>query len=335
MPEVDASLELALFRQAIEATTDGVVITDAMREDGPIVYVNAAFERMTGYKAEEVLGRNCRFLQGDDRSQPERSKLKRALADGLPCTVVLRNYRKDGSLFWNELSLSPVRGLSGRATHFIGIQKDVTERVRLEKAFHEHREQLEQARRALSHMATRDPLTDVANRRFLLETLAREWKRASREGVPVSLLMVDIDLFRNYNDLYGHRAGDDCVRRVADALENVLRRPADLLGRYGGDEFLALLPATDRSGALQLAEAMRMRIRDLAVPHSDSPEDDRLTVSVGVATAFPAPELEMEELVVRVERALGRAKESGRDRVHAVSEEDLTAPAEVQRQRNR
>lgn len=320
MPELDAGteLQLALFRQAVEAGSDGVIITDATRSDQPVLYVNPAFERMTGYSSDEVVGKNCRFLQGDDRSQPERAKLRRAMSDGLPCSVVLRNYRKDGTLFWNELSLSPVRDRSGKTTHFIGIQKDVSARMRLEKALQDQKEQLEQATRSLSRTSTHDALTDVAQRRHFLDTLGREWKRASREGAPVSLLLIDVDSLGRINELFGHEAGDDSLKRVARALENVLKRPADLLGRYEGETFAALLPATDRKGAEQVALEMRATVSGLAIDHPGPA--GRLTITLGVATAFPGPETGMEDLISHAEQALRAAKELGPDRVHVLAE---------------
>ncbi len=117
-----------VLERAVEATRTGVLITDPNRPDNPIVYANPAFERITGYSAEEVIGRNCRFLQRDDRDQPALEEVRTAIREGRDCRVAVRNYRKDGALFWQELSISPVRDDRGRITHFVGIQEDVTER---------------------------------------------------------------------------------------------------------------------------------------------------------------------------------------------------------------
>src|ERR687894_392529 len=122
-----------LLERAVTASTNSIVISDPNQPDDPIVYVNPAFERTTGYAAEEVLGRNCRFLQREDRAQPALVELKAAVCEGRHCTVVLRNYRKDGTLFWNELSIYPVRDEDGRMTNFVGVQNDVTERIRAEE----------------------------------------------------------------------------------------------------------------------------------------------------------------------------------------------------------
>src|SRR5919106_5840900 len=136
---MDGPDKLRLLERAVTASTNSIVITDPNQPDDPIVYVNPAFERTTGYAAEEVLGRNCRFLQREDRAQPALVELKAAVCEGRHCTVVLRNYRKDGTLFWNELSTYPVRDGEGRMTNFVGVQNDVTERIRAEEILSEMR----------------------------------------------------------------------------------------------------------------------------------------------------------------------------------------------------
>jgi two-component system, NarL family, sensor histidine kinase UhpB len=131
--------KLRLLERAVNASTNSIVITDPNLPDVPLVYVNPAFEETTGYAAGEALGRNCRFLQGEDRDQPALAELRSAVSEGRQCTVVLKNYRKDGTLFWNELSIYPVRDEEGRLINFLGIQNDVTERVRTEEILAEIR----------------------------------------------------------------------------------------------------------------------------------------------------------------------------------------------------
>jgi PAS domain S-box-containing protein len=146
---VEGPDKLRLLERAVTASTNSIVITDPNLPDGPLVYVNPAFEETTGYAAEEALGRNCRFLQGEDREQQALAELRRAVREGRHCTSVLRNYRKDGTLFWNELSIYPVRDEVGRVTNFVGVQNDITERVRAE-------ETLEEIRRAERRRIARD-----------------------------------------------------------------------------------------------------------------------------------------------------------------------------------
>ena len=136
---MDGFDKLRLLDRAVTASTNSIVITDPNQPDDPIVYVNPAFERTTGYPAEEALGRNCRFLQGEDHDQPALGELRAAVREGRHCTVVLRNYRKDGTLFWNELSIYPVLDEEGGVANFVGVQNDVTERIRAEEVLSEMR----------------------------------------------------------------------------------------------------------------------------------------------------------------------------------------------------
>jgi PAS domain S-box-containing protein len=136
---MDGSDKLRLLERAVTASTNSIVISDPNQPDDPLVYVNPAFERTTGYTAEEVLGRNCRFLQNEDRDQPAVGELRAAVHEGRHCSVVLRNYRKDGTLFWNELSIYPVRDEERRVTNFVGVQNDITERIRAEEILSEIR----------------------------------------------------------------------------------------------------------------------------------------------------------------------------------------------------
>jgi PAS domain S-box-containing protein len=133
-PELPASEEMRrLLGRAVAASSNGIVITDPRVPDNPIVYVNPAFEEISGYTADEVMGRNCRFLQADDREQPALDELREALTEARECRVVLRNYRKDGTPFWNELYVSPVHDEEGRLTNFVGVQNDITQRRRMEE----------------------------------------------------------------------------------------------------------------------------------------------------------------------------------------------------------
>jgi len=175
--------------------------------------------------------------------------------------------------------------------------------------------QLEAANAKLKEQSNLDGLTGIANRRRFDEYIDLEWKRACRRGEPLSLVMIDIDHFKAYNDNYGHLAGDDCLKQVAQALRRVVKRPADLVVRYGGEEFAVVLPETHLEGAAALAEELRSAIEDLGIPHAYSPILDKVTVSLGVDTRYPQPSGQLQELVSRADQALYRAKEAGRNRV--------------------
>jgi diguanylate cyclase (GGDEF)-like protein len=179
------------------------------------------------------------------------------------------------------------------------------------------REQLEENRRLhdeLRALAITDPLTNLHNRRHFDIVCGTEWERARRDHRPLAVLFIDVDYFKSYNDYYGHRAGDDCLAVVGKAVGQSLQRPADLAARYGGDEFVVLLPDTDTDGALDVARRLLAAISALDLPHEAS-SFTRVTSSIGVAQLVPGPNHSFQELLGRADRALYAAKEAGRNRV--------------------
>lgn len=183
---------------------------------------------------------------------------------------------------------------------------------------------LRRANRRLSRLSSRDGLTGIANRRRLDRMLIMEWRRAGRTETPLSLLMADIDCFKDYNDLHGHQRGDACLRQVAEALAGCVHRAGDLVARYGGEEFAILLPATDAEHAVLMAEKLRACVEDLRIPHGGSNVAPRVTLSIGAATARPRAGLRPRTLVERADRALYQAKREGRNRVCGLGESPET-----------
>lgn len=171
------------------------------------------------------------------------------------------------------------------------------------------------ANRKLQRFAYLDGLTQVANRRRFEEFLNQEWRRLMREQSPIALIMVDIDHFKAYNDVYGHQAGDDCLRRVAGLLRSAVQRPADIVARYGGEEFVVVLPNTDMEGAETVAEKIRTLVNRAKLPHEGSLVGKFITLSLGVTVMLPHPLKAPDDLVKNADQALYQAKESGRDRI--------------------
>ena len=189
----------------------------------------------------------------------------------------------------------------------------------LEQRVAERTAALAQANDELLRLANLDGLTRVANRRRFDEYFAQEWKRLARERRPLSLIMCDIDYFKRYNDTYGHLMGDECLKRVADALMNVARRPADLTARYGGEEFSVILPNTDADGAMLVANAIQQGVEALRIEHAASNAADHVTISVGVSTMVPKHDGAIGDLIGMADIALYEAKTQGRNRVTASS----------------
>ena len=306
-------IERGLLLQAMNHTRDGITISDARMEDNPLIFVNPAFERLTGYTAEEAVGKNCRYLQGTDREQPAISVIGDAVRKGEYCLATLRNYRKDGSMFWNELSLSPVFDDHGELTHFIGVQKDVTERALLEEELKQSNRELERANKNLIQLTNRDSMTGVYNRRYFDSQLFIHWNIVRRSRQAISLFMIDVDHFKGFNDLYGHRAGDDCLRKVAKTMNRAFRRASDFLARYGGEEFVVLTTGMTPARAKEYAEALCESVRRLEIPH-DKSTVGRLTISVGFITREPRGKEGPGILVRKADEALYEAKQQGRDR---------------------
>lgn len=174
--------------------------------------------------------------------------------------------------------------------------------------------QLKQQTDTLRALAFRDGLTGVANRRHFDDVYQKEWRRAQRSGEPLSIVMIDVDHFKRYNDRHGHQSGDDCLRSVAAAIAAALNRPADLLARYGGEEFVCILPDTGIDGAAGKAENLRLAVEQLAIAHGDSDTGAIVTISLGVATVMHAAGQE-KQLLDLADQQLYRAKQAGRNRV--------------------
>lgn len=174
---------------------------------------------------------------------------------------------------------------------------------------------LEASNAVLRQLSTQDGLTGLANRRHFDDIVEREWRRCQRSGKQMSLIMIDIDGFKLYNDHYGHQGGDDCLRMVAQALKAGMLRGGDTVARYGGEEFAIILPETDTQGAAAVGERLREGVEDLHLSHEKSPCSDHVTISVGVATCTPSLKTAPERLIQEADRALYQAKRNGRNRV--------------------
>jgi diguanylate cyclase (GGDEF)-like protein len=179
------------------------------------------------------------------------------------------------------------------------------------------KQQLEKANQELKRLAVYDDLTAIPNRRYFNQYIQQEWRRCLRNQQSLSLILCDVDYFKNYNDYYGHQAGDECLRRVAAVISHSLKRSADLVARYGGEEFAIILPNTDAYGAYFLAERIQANLFAQAIPHEHSYSSSYLTLSLGIATAIPASPSSPEALLALADQALYDAKEHGRNQIRS------------------
>jgi diguanylate cyclase (GGDEF)-like protein/PAS domain S-box-containing protein len=246
----------ALLRSALAATTSGVTIADMRLPDQPLVYVNEAFERLAGLPREDVLGRNCRFLQSPDSDPAAVARIRAAIDRGEECRETVLNLRgPDREPWWNEIHLAPVLDADGTVAQYIGVQHDVTARVEAERALLQERDRNRACLTRIEELAYTDPLTGLPNRRRLEEQVETAIWDARSGSDTLALLFVDLDGFKAVNDGLGHAAGDEVLQTVARTLRGRLRR-GDLLARLGGDEFLVALTGLDPESAA--AEARRV-----------------------------------------------------------------------------
>lgn len=226
-----------------------------------------------------------------------------AVRDGKHCWVLIRLKAIDAKQ-------STVHALSVQVDK---LQQEIAMRRAAEERLNESLIELERAKKQLEQLATIDSLTGIPNRRSIDETLQREWLKAVRASEPLALMMIDIDHFKNYNDYYGHQAGDECLKKVAQAIRASLRRPTDYVGRYGGEEFIVLLTHSDWEKAKHMAEKILESVRLLKLPHHASPTAEIVTISVGVNVVIPTPKLSVSSLIHEADEALYQAKHSGRN----------------------
>ncbi|MDI5921046.1 EAL domain-containing protein, partial [Halomonas sp. LR5S13] len=286
---------LRILERGVEASVNGVLIADAGEPDLPIIYANDAFQRMTGYTREEIIGRNCRFLQGAETDTAAVEQVRQQLARQCEVHVTLCNYRKDGTPFWNDLYIAPVRDEEGQVTHYVGIQHDISEH----KAY--------EAR--LAHHASHDALTGLANRALLEDRLVHDFELARRQGHLLAVLFVDLDEFKPINDSLGHAIGDQLLLGVSQRLSAAMRA-GDTLARLGGDEFVVLLPDLhNEEQALQVAERLLALI---ARPYRVGEHELSLSCSIGIAVSS-AEVSQPNELIQQADMAMYRAKQQGRN----------------------
>jgi diguanylate cyclase (GGDEF)-like protein/PAS domain S-box-containing protein len=223
-----------------------------------------------------------------------------------------RALSKDGTYIWIRDVVHVVRNADGTVDSLVGFMFDISERKRTE-------EKVMALQRELEDLSFKDGLTGVANRRRFDMLMEMEWKSAQRGRLPLSLIMIDIDFFKQYNDHYGHVRGDECLRRVAQTLRTGATRPRDVLARYGGEEFVLVLPETDAKGAAYVVERCREALATERILHLKSSVAPMVTVSMGVGTIVPAATDRIVDFLGEVDQGLYQAKQSGRNSVVPVA----------------
>jgi diguanylate cyclase (GGDEF)-like protein/PAS domain S-box-containing protein len=287
--------------QANSAMSSGVSLIDVREADQPLVYVNAAFERLTGYSAAEVLGRSWKISQGPDTDPETTAWLDDAVRRGKESRVTLRHRRRDGATYWCEMLMAPVHADDGSVTHYMSVQKDITERT----------EHLERA----AHLAYHDALTGLPNRARLDEHLSLALARAGRNDTALAIVFFDLDLFKQVNDRHGHESGDRLLAELARRWRSVARS-GDALTRFGGDEFVLLITDIPRASARETAAAAVSRYADaLNHPfelHGTPGETLELAFSSGIAV-YPQDGTTPEALLLAADTKMYARKRGDRN----------------------
>jgi diguanylate cyclase (GGDEF)-like protein/PAS domain S-box-containing protein len=289
----DAQAALRLRDRAIESSVNGVFISDYQHRDGPIVYVNPAFERITGYSSEEAVGRSPLFLVGTDADQPELEALRAAVKDGRHYHAVLRTYRKDGSQNWTEAHVAPVRNELNAVTHYVAILDDITDTRRYQDE--------------LGRQANYDTLTGLPNRNLLTDRVDHAISRAERMGNTIAICVIGLDQFGRVNESLGHAAGSELLQAAAARLQARLRA-VDTVARLTGDEFAVVL--VDETTETGIAHQVQRMLEGFAEAFAVREREIFISASVGVAL-FPPDGANTEALLKRAEIAMHRAKEQG------------------------
>ncbi|MDN3524873.1 EAL domain-containing protein [Halomonas sabkhae] len=287
--------DLRLLQRGIEASPVGVIMADATQEDMPLVYANDAFCRITGHEFSQVIGRNCRFLQGSETAPASIDTIRDALRRCSAVEVTLLNYRQDGSTFWNNLSISPVVDETGKCTHFIGTLEDITQ-------------QLEQEAQ-LAYQASHDVLTGLANRSALDGRLESEFRSSREQRHTLVVMYLDLDGFRVINDGLGHHVGNLLLAAVADRLR-LLLGASDTLARIASDEFVMLFPGFENRN--EVTDKAQSILDAFDMPIEIAGRELYISTSIGVAYT-DAGTVCSQELLQNAGLALEEAKRQGRN----------------------
>jgi diguanylate cyclase (GGDEF)-like protein/PAS domain S-box-containing protein len=299
----EAELSLLLRERAIFSSVNAIVITCCKDHEFPIEYVNPAFEQTTGYTLQEIKGRDPRFMRVEGCDVHEHERIREALARHESVHSILRNARKNGEIFWNDLRIDPVANNHGEVTHFVGVINDITEAKHYE--------------RRLQHLAHHDPLTGLANRTLLHDRLQFAIEQAVRDHSLGAVAFLDLDNFKYINDTFGHEAGDLVLREIAERLRGGVRDD-DTVARVGGDEFVLVINNEPNMGHLaELVERIRSNV---SAPVAMDGKDILPGVSIGVCL-FPRDGESADRVMRAADAAMYHAKTMGKNNFQFYSPE--------------
>jgi diguanylate cyclase (GGDEF)-like protein/PAS domain S-box-containing protein len=302
---METEISNIIMKQVFNASNDAIWAIDKSYK---VIRVNNMFLSLVGKSANEVLGAKCYELLPEACEGPDKCPMK-AIIRGTPIIEQEKALIDEkGVSVPFQVTYTPLSSLDMSTIGMVETWENIAERKHAEQV-------LQLANRELERLATEDGLTKLSNRRHFDEYLEREWLRQTRNKKPISLILFDVDFFKNYNDLYGHQAGDLCLMTVAESILKKVGRSGDLSARYGGEEFVIVMPDTDGTGAWHVAENIRQELVSRQITHGRSTAAPFVTISCGVATIMPSVDIEPRVLIEMADQALYRAKQAGRNRV--------------------
>ena len=281
-----AQLPDEVLRAAIEATDEGVVLVDGEQPGNPVVWLNAAFERICGFGLAQLAGGNLRVLHGGDRQQPALAELSAAMREERSCSVLLRNYRPDGVMFWNALRIVPCRDAQGHLW-WLGFARDVSAQRDMEIMLGRRTDELDEARQQLVEVDPTDRLTGLRSEHSFELTLELAWFSCVRDRRSLALFLFAPDFFDAYLETFGRVAGDSSLRMVARSMGAEFRRASDVTARLGDAQFAALGINMERDMLEPHARRVSNRVRDLAIRNPHAPPLRMLTLGAVVLLAHP------------------------------------------------
>ena len=305
------AIELDSFLQAIGEHA----LVSVADPTGNIIQVNDKFCEVSGYTRDELLGQNHRIISSGIHENEFFKEMWETITSGHKWSGEVCNRAKDGAYYWVDSAIVPVRGADGEIERYVSVRVDITQRKKYELGIEKVNRELTSANMQLEELSRIDALTGIANRRQFDEMMHSYLSTMSRSGTTLTLMLCDVDYFKNYNDLYGHQAGDECLRNVAKSIGLNFTRAGDIVARYGGEEFVIVLPNIRKETAMMLAERLRAGIEEMALEHKGSTVANVVTVSIGVVTIQPEQDMKAQDIIEKADKALYRAKEIGRNRV--------------------
>lgn len=307
------SLDWLVLQTLIDAAPDGVAVCEVAGGQWPVTYVNRAFEQLTGYAADELIGKNLTLLQRDDRAQEGLQLIRGALRNGIACRTVLRNYRKDGTLFMNELQLQPIHNNQGHITHFASFNRAGSESVGA--TIGEMQTDATLTTQRLMAYVREDKFTGLLRRSYFEDLLRRDFAVAQRTGKSMAVMLFGIDQADAYRDIFGQSGAEQTFKRIARTVAGCFRRASDLCARWEDAEIITASLAMEPGQLQQFAETVLGRVRDLAIHHPRSPASRYVTISAGMVLLTPQPNSTVEDLIGRATQALRKARSEGIQRI--------------------